>query len=60
MQSTALCSDFRTDGAGFSCRNGKGRKLKTASGSFLKKTAKCPTAASDWLAALGPVPATSL
>lgn len=27
-------------------------------GSFLKKTAKCPTAATDWPAALGPVPAT--
>lgn len=28
-------------------------------GSFLKKTAKCPTTASDWPAALGLVPATS-
>lgn len=28
-------------------------------GSFLKKTAKCPNTASDWLAALGLVPAAS-
>lgn len=60
MQSTALCSDPQHRwGAGSQLSQRERSEAENGkAGSFLKKTAKGPTAANDWPAALGPVPAT--